>query len=265
MLSFSKQRQIKKDAKRAQPKLHRDMGFAAMEQYKMLRTNLSFVLTEEIKCPIIGVTSSARGEGKSTTAVNLAYALAADKKKVLLIDGDLRLPSIAQKMDIRSTVGLSGLLMTLDVSNMEQFRTDVLENWYVLPAGTLPPNPSELLGSPKMEKLLQLLAEQFDYIVIDLPPVGLVSDALAVSRMITGMVLVVRENFTDKKELEDCVRQLDLSNVTVLGFVWNESEESKTRKYKRYSYYSDNSGERAEVGSRSRAIPERKESKNKLQ
>ena len=75
MQSFSKQRQIKKDALRTQPKLHRDMGFAAMEQYKLLRTNLSFVISDEVKCPIIGVTSSSRGEGKSTTAVNLSYAL----------------------------------------------------------------------------------------------------------------------------------------------------------------------------------------------
>ena len=237
MLSFNKKRQLKKDALLPQPKLHQDMDFAAMEQYKLLRTNLSFVLSEETSCPILGVTSSVRGEGKSTTAVNLSYALAADKKKVLLIDGDLRLPSIAPKMGVIGTPGLSGLLMSMDLSNMEQFRSGVLDNWYVIPAGTLPPNPSELLGSPKMEKLLTMLSEQFDYIVIDLPPVGLVSDALAVSRMITGMILVVRENFTDKKELEECTRQLDLSNVKILGFVWNESADSKNPKYKSYSTY----------------------------
>ena len=260
MQSFSKQRQIKKDALRTQPKLHRDMGFAAMEQYKLLRTNLSFVISDEVKCPIIGVTSSSRGEGKSTTAVNLSYALAADKKKVLLIDGDLRLPSIAKKIDVRCNVGLSGLLMSMDISELEQCRTEVLDNWYVLPAGVLPPNPSEMLGSSKMEKLMGLLSEQFDYIVVDLPPIGLVSDALAISRMITGMLLVVRESFTDKKELEDCVRQLDLSNVKILGFVWNESEGRKTRKYSRYSsYYSNNGGE----GNREASDPSARETKTK--
>ena len=134
------------DAMNAQPKLHKDLNFAAMEQYKLLRTNMSFVLPDNIKCPIIGVTSSVRGEGKSTTAVNLAYVLAADKKKVLLIDGDLRLPSIAKKLDVHGTPGLTNLFMSYQAEDLEQFRSNILDNWYVIPSGNLPPNPSELLG-----------------------------------------------------------------------------------------------------------------------
>ena len=157
------------------------------------------------------------------------------KKKVLLIDGDLRLPSIAKKMNISGTYGLTNLLMTYDVENLEQFRSNVLDRWYIIPSGPLPPNPSELLGSSKMQKLLGLLSEQFDYIILDLPPVSVVSDALAVSRLITGMILVIREDYTDKKDLEACVRQLDLSNVKVFGCVWNETKEGSQKKYKRYS------------------------------
>ena len=137
--------------------LHKNLGFAAREQYKLQRTNLSFVLPEDVKCPVIGVTSSVRGDGKSTTAVNLAYVLAADKKKVLLIDGDLRLPSLAKKMGIHSTPGLTNLLVSSDLSDIEQYRSNVLDNWYIIPSGALPPNPSELLGSQKMQKLLKQL------------------------------------------------------------------------------------------------------------
>lgn len=231
---------IKKHVKKynaldARMPLHENLGFAAMEQYKLLRTNLSFVLPEDIKCPVIGVTSSVRGDGKSTTSVNLAYVLAADKKKVLLIDGDLRLPSLAKKMGIHSTPGLTNLLVSYDVENLEQYRSKVLDNWYIIPSGQLPPNPSELLGSSKMQKLLKLLSEQFDYIILDLPPVSVVSDALAVSKLVTGMILVVRQDYTDKKNLEVCVRHLELSNVKIIGCVLNESKEKAPRKYKHYN------------------------------
>ena len=231
-------RQKKKyDALNPHHHLHKNLRFAAMEQYKLLRTNLSFVLPEDLRCPIIGVTSSAQGDGKSTTAINLAYVLATDKKRVLLIDGDMRLPSIARKMNVIGTYGLSNLLMTQSVEDLERFRSEILDNWYIIPAGNLPPNPSELLGSSKMQKLLEVLSEQFDYIILDLPPVNAVSDAIAVSRWITGMLLVVRQNYTNKKDVENCVRQLTFSNVKVLGCVMNECEDGVTGKgkYKRYS------------------------------
>jgi capsular exopolysaccharide synthesis family protein len=201
-------------------------------------------LPDDVKCPIIGVTSSSQGEGKSTTAINLAYVLAADKKRVLLIDGDMRLPSIAKKMNILGTHGLSNLLMTYDVEDLERFRSDILDDWYIIPSGSIPPNPSELLGSGKMQKLLDLLSEKFDCIILDLPPVNAVSDPIAVSRLITGMILVVRQNYTDKKDLENCVRQLTFSNVNVLGCVMNECNEGFSGKGK-YRKYSKNYGYRS--------------------
>jgi Mrp family chromosome partitioning ATPase len=122
-------------------------------------------------------------------------------------------------------------------------KTDVLDNWYILPAGDIPPNPSELIGSQRMKELLDRLSKLFDYIVVDLPPVNIVSDALAISGFITGLVLVIREDYTEKKELETCIRQLKLSNVNVLGCVMNESKNgkgsySKYRRYKKYYKYS---------------------------
>ena len=220
----------------------KNMDFTVSEQYKLLRTNLSFTLPEDVKCPIIGVTSSMRGEGKSTTAVNLSYALAQSGKKVLLIDGDLRLPSVAKKMKLENTKGLSNMLFDYDSQQLEEYKSQYLDNWYIVPAGELPPNPSELLGSRKLGRLLDRLSESFDYIVIDFPPVNIVSDALAASKHITGMILVVREDYTEKKELEACIRQLKLSDVNVLGCLFNGAKSGKKSngKYKKYykSYYS---------------------------
>jgi capsular exopolysaccharide synthesis family protein len=204
--------------------LHENLDFTGKEQYKLLRTNLSFTLPADVKCPIIGMTSSNRGEGKSTTSINLSYVLAESGKRVLLIDGDLRVPSVAKKMEIENTPGLTNLLMGQDAQDLSVFRSKILNNWYIIPSGELPPNPSELLGSRRMEVLLGALSEKFDYIIVDLPPVNLVSDALAISKLITGMIVVVREDHTEKKELERCYRQLQLSNVKVLGCVLNNAK-----------------------------------------
>ena len=218
--------------------LHKNLEFTAVEQYKILRTNLDFTLPEDVKCPIIGVTSSMRGEGKSTTAVSLSYVLAEKGNPVLLIDGDLRIPSIAKKMNIEPSPGLTDLLMGHG-AHMPDFQSALLKNWYILPSGDIPPNPSELLGSRRMEYILNSLRESFDYIVIDLPPVNIVSDALSIASLITGMVVVVREDYTEKKELERCFRQLQLSNVNVLGCILNESKNDggSYKKYKKHKYY----------------------------
>ncbi len=218
--------------------LHKNLKFTAAEQYKLLRTNLSFTLPEGEKCPVIGITSSMRGEGKSTTAINLAYVLAENGSRVVLIDGDLRLPSVARKMRIKGSPGLTNLLMKQEIQ-VSNFRTVVSDNLYIIPSGPIPPNPSELLGSERMKGVLDNLREVFDYVVIDLPPVNIVSDALSVSCLISGMVVVIREEYTEKKELEHCFRQLKLSNVNILGFVMNESRSSdgSYSKYKKNKYY----------------------------
>ena len=195
-----------------------------------------------------------RGEGKSTTAINLSYVLAEKGSKVLLIDGDLRIPSVAKKLQIPSTPGLTTLLMNKS-TDVESFKSSLLNNWYILPAGEIPPNPSELLGSRRMEKLLAALKEQFEYIIIDLPPVNIVSDALSISKFISGMVVVIREEYTEKKELTHCMRQLSLSNVHVLGCVLNEATANggsygKYKKYKYYRYYYKTSKDGDEINSK---------------
>lgn len=235
---FKKKKAVPFATKEIQKTLHTNLEFTAVEQYKLLRTNLDFTIPEGETCPVIGVTSSIRGEGKSTTAINLAYVLAEKGSRVLLIDGDLRIPSIAKKMGIESKLGLTDILMGKG-AQISDFKSKILSNWYIVPSGEIPPNPSELLGSGRMESVLEGLKEKFDYIVIDLPPVNIVSDALSISSFITGMIVVIREEYTEKKDLEYCFRQLNLSNVNILGCVINEAKnEGRTyNKYKKYRYY----------------------------
>ena len=222
-----------------QKTLHKNLSFVALEQYKLLRTNIEFTLPEGEKCPIIGVTSSTRGEGKSTTAVNLSFVLAEKGHKVLLIDGDLRLPTVAKKMGIENSPGVTNMLIGQADKSIEAFKSSLLDTWYLLPSGDIPPNPSELLGSGRMRALLESFKEQFDYIIIDLPPVNIVSDALSISPMITGMIVVIREKYTEKKELKNCYRQLKMANVNILGCVLGgvSQEHAPYSKYRKYKYY----------------------------
>lgn len=216
-----------------------NLHFNAAEQYKLLRANIMFTLPENVKCPIIGVTSSIRGEGKTTTSINLSYVYSEIGKRVLLIDGDLRLPSVAKKLKIKSSPGVTSCLLGGESVSLSEFKSDIRNNWFIIPSGQLPPNPSELLASKKMGNFLAMMSEHFDYIIVDLPPVNIVSDAIAISQYLTGMILVVKGNYTDKREFESCKRQLKLSNVKVLGTVMTNagSQKSHYKKYKdSYTY-----------------------------
>ena len=212
-----------------------ELSFAASEAYKLLRTNLLFTLPDE-GCHIIGVTSSVRGEGKSTTSVNLAYTIAQTGKRVLLVDGDMRLPTIAQKLDMAGTPGLSNLLAGLNTERSCLRKSSYFDNWYILPAGDTPPNPSELLGSERMHALLDRYREVFDYILVDLPPVNIVVDALVISKWMDGVMIVVRENFSDRRALSSCMYQVEKLGAKMLGFIMTDANVS-TSSYKRYGKY----------------------------
>ena len=211
------------------------LSFAASEAYKLLRTNLLFSLPEK-HCHIIGVTSSVRGEGKSTTSVNLSYTIAQSGKRVLLIDADMRLPSVAIKLDLKGAPGLSNLIAGLRSERSCLRQSNQMENWYILPAGDIPPNPSELLGSEKMHALLQHYEEIFDVIIIDLPPVNIVADALVISKWADGLICVVRQNYTDRRALSDCMYQIQKLGSHFLGFVMTDAAVGETG-YKSYGKY----------------------------
>ena len=217
-----------------------ELSFAAAESYKLLRTNLLFALPE-LECRIIGVTSSIRGEGKSTTSVNLAYTLAQTGKRVLLIDGDMRLPTIAQKLDMAGTPGLSNLLAGLNSERSCLRQSSYFDNWYILPAGDIPPNPSELLGSERMHALLDRYKDVFDYILIDLPPVNIVVDALVITKWTDGIIVVVRENYTSRRALDSCMYQVEKLGTKMLGFVMTDADIGGS-SYKNYGKYGKSYG-----------------------
>ena len=146
------------------------LNFASQEAYKLLRTNLMFSTCDEEKCKIIGLTSALRGEGKSTTAINLSYVLAEANKKTLLIEADMRLPRIQRLLQFQETVGLSNVLAGVNKLEEAIRRGVFWDTLSILPSGEIPPNPSELLSSMKMKHILSTLAEDYDYIIIDLPP-----------------------------------------------------------------------------------------------
>lgn len=227
-----------------QKMIGKNVGFYASEAYKRLRANLSFCVAKNGECRVIGITSSLRGEGKSTTAINLAYTLAVDGKNVLLIDGDMRLPTVAERLQLSAAPGLSNLLSGKNSDAVLQ-RSGIAPSLYVLTSGELPPNPSELLGSPRMAASVDRLKESMDFIVIDLPPVTEVADALVVSPLLDGVVVVVRRNFATRKALGEAMRQLVQSEVNVLGFVMTHDlgfsakfgKYGRYKKYRRYGYY----------------------------
>lgn len=224
-----------------------NMNFASSEAYKLLRTNLMFSFSGSDECRIIGMTSSFRGEGKSLTSINLAYTLAETKKKVLLIEGDMRLPTASQRLRLRSAPGLSNLLVGISSlkESVQSFdvtvEDDVTISVDVMVSGDVPPNPSELLGSERMQALLAALRERYEYIVFDLPPVTAVTDALVASKLVDGMVVVVRNNHAVRGALAETIRQLKLVDARILGFVFNGATESGSSYYKGKYYYKKNS------------------------
>ncbi|MBE6925169.1 MAG: polysaccharide biosynthesis tyrosine autokinase [Ruminococcaceae bacterium] len=213
------------------------ISFAASEAYKLLRTKLQFSFVDENDCHIIGISSAMAGEGKSLSSVNLAYSLAQLEKRVLLIDCDMRRPSLNTKLPIQKTPGLSNYLTRqVQLDKLMQNYTSGQTNFDVIAAGRNPPNPIELLSSQRMQELLSQLRGTYDYIILDLPPVGEVSDALVAAKLVDGILLVVRQNYCDRRALSEATSQFSFVDGRVLGVVFNCTVESSFR-YKSYRYY----------------------------
>ena len=210
-----------------------NLSFAAAEAYKLLRTNLNFSIPNGKECKIIGVTSALKGEGKSTTAVNIAYTMAQAGGKVLLIECDLRLPTLSKRLTVNAEPGVSNLLVgQCTVAEAIQV-SGIKSNLWVITAGEIPPNPAELLGSVNMESTVKKLSEHFDVIILDLPPISVVSDALIASKYINGMIVVVRQGYCDRRAIDDAVRQLRFADAKILGFVMTGAN-TQSKGYKRY-------------------------------
>ena len=228
----------------AQPKktalMGNNMSFAANEAYKLLRTKLQFSFAGENSCRVIGLSSALSGEGKSLTSVNLAYTLSQLDKKVILIDCDMRRPTLAEKLGVRKKPGLSShltgqcgleeLVQYCNIPGDEQA-------FHVIAAGQNPPNPVELLSSEKMTAVLDTLRKCYDYVIMDLPPVGEVTDAMAVAKVVDGMLLVVRQNYCNRIALGDAVQQFDFIGTKMLGVVFNCTSEGSGKGYYKKGYY----------------------------
>ncbi|MDF2568389.1 MAG: capsular exopolysaccharide family protein [Oscillospiraceae bacterium] len=203
--------------------------FQVKEAYKATRTNIMFSLIQP-GCKTILFTSASPGEGKSTVCINTAITFAQTGAKVLVIDGDLRKPRVHRLLKENNMPGLTNLLggfCELEYS----IRESSIANLHFISAGSIPPNPAELLGSDKMKQYIEQLQEKYDYIFIDSPPINVVSDALTVSSYVSGVVLVCRQNYTTHEMLQKATESLEFVKAKVLGLVLNDSSNEKARKY----------------------------------
>lgn len=205
----------------------RTVPFSVVEAYKTVRTNLMYLLSQG-KNRVFAVSSSLPGEGKSSCAVNLAIAFSQLGSNVLLIDSDLRKPSVYRKLRLQNTKGLSSVLVGF--CQFDEAVVNVSANLDVLLSGPTPPNPSELVASDNMTKLLEDLGEKYDYVILDTPPINVVSDAVLLAPKTEGVLMVVQDRKTTHEEFEKSVAQMKFANVRLLGVVLNGSSD-KSAKY----------------------------------
>ncbi len=210
------------------------LSFSAQEAYRSMRTNITFVLPGE-GCKCIGITSPTPGDGKSTTAANLAISLGQIGKKVILVDCDMRLPTIATKFRVVSTPGLSDFLA--GQARIEEALREVEKyNIHLLPAGNIPPEPTALLEAKQLERLFAALRNNYDYVLVDLPPVITVPDAVILAKHLDGYLLTIREKHTEHRAIKEMLRRMQVAEANILGFVVTGSDTNR-RKYKYKSRY----------------------------
>ncbi len=213
--------------------------FDYIEVYRHIRTNIEYsILDKEIKA--ISITSTQKGEAKTTTAMNLAFIFAAKYEKVLLIDADLRQQMLHQYMNISNKAGLTNAL--LDYQKTKTFHMDYIQKLTdssfagtlsVLSAGINVPNPSEVLGSQLFKDYIKVLKDNYDFIIIDCAPVGSISDAIPVGNAVDGTIFVISAQDTNRKDAAACVSLLKRNNVNVLGSILTKSDTELSQ----YKYY----------------------------
>lgn len=238
MFNFrNKQKDLEKEQRLGAPIItHYEPKSLISEQYRTLRTNLEFAqVGKDIKA--VAVTSSIPMEGKSTTVANLAYTMGQTGRNVLIVDGDLRKPTIHRTFKLNNEQGLTTLLANPDIPFNQVVQKSNDLGLYFLPAGPLPPNPAELIGSPQMTNLMKELRENFDMVIYDTPPINSVTDAQILSTKVDGVILVVRQNLARKDQVREAKQALENVNANIMGFVMNNVpvEDGKRNGY--YAYY----------------------------
>lgn len=209
---------------------NKNMPFSYVEAFKELRTNLSFTLKKgESKCVVI--TSSLSEESKSNVAMNLACALALDNKKVILVDADLRQPALHNYLSIKHNIhGLSDILAGNDVLDKCILSSKSM-GYSILTAGSIPPNPSELIASESMQELINKLKEKYDYVLIDSAPVELVTDAVILSTYSDGVLFVVRSEYVNREVIKSAINKLKVVDANILGTILTRFDVSEGGRY----------------------------------
>lgn len=205
------------------------------EQFRTIRTNINFsVVDQEVRS--LMVTSSGPVEGKSTTAANLAVVFAQAGKRTLLVDADMRKPTIHYTFGLTNSFGLTNVL-TRQMELAEAVNPTDVEHLHVLPSGPIPPNPAELLGSRAMQQFFEMVMEEYDLVVFDTPPVLAVTDAQVLANKCDGTVLVVSSGKTEIDAATKSKELLTAAQAKLLGVVLN-NKKSKDTQY--YYYYGAN-------------------------
>lgn len=216
--------------------LNDDVPFNVVESYKAMRTNIGFAISTSDKKALV-VSSANPGEGKSTTAANIAITMADEGQNVLLIDADMRKPVQHKIFGVKNDKGLSSVLSKMKNTEDCIQKTDV-SNLNVLTSGPIPPNPSELLSSERTAKLLEKMSSEYDVIVIDSPPINVVSDTLNLSQSVAGLLTVVRCGYTAVDDIKELMVKTELAHMDMLGFVLTRvKRKNNGRYYKRYGKY----------------------------
>lgn len=202
------------------------------EAIRTLRTNIQFSDIDH-KLKKIVVTSSVPYEAKTTIAINLAKSFAQNNMKVLLMDCDLRNPSVYKELEVENNMGLTNVLLSKKDTSYAIMRGYQEENLDILLSGPIPPNPAEILSSDAMKNMLSSLEDSYDYIIIDTPPVGIITDAAILSTVADGVLMVAKSNQTKKEELKSAIENIKAVNGKILGVVLSfvQKENSKYGGY----------------------------------
>ncbi|MDO5452451.1 MAG: CpsD/CapB family tyrosine-protein kinase [Eubacteriales bacterium] len=212
-----------------------DVPFNYVESFKSLRTNLNFIAATE-KLNTFILTSAIPGEGKSNTAINLAITLAEDSKSVVVVDCDLRKPSLNRYLKLgRNFKGVTDILTGNATVEEALIQFEDL-GIHVLTAGAVPPNPSEMLSAEPMQKLVEDLKGAFDYVILDTPPVSVVTDAAILGRYADGALLCVRSDYAPKETVQLAKERLTAVGVRILGVVLTGFDAKNDHKSSAYSY-----------------------------
>ena len=202
------------------------------ESYRSLRTNIQYSsIDKQVKTLV--VTSSNAGEGKSTVAGNLAYTFFQNGKRVLIIDCDLRKPSLHRKFNVSNEEGLTDVLV--GTSKLNNVMKKIDDNLYLLTTGTLPPNPAEIIGSNTMENFLEQCKINFDYIILDTPPILPVTDSKLLAIKADATVVVVRSEVSKSKHVSQAFKELEKVNANIIGTILNDVEMYSDKLYYDYS------------------------------